>query len=328
MQQRSLGRQGLQVSALGLGCMGMSWAYGASDEREAIATIRRALDLGVTFFDTAEVYGPYANERLLARALGADRERVVIATKFGFRIVDGRIEGLDGRPENVRRACEASLERLGTDRIDLLYQHRVDPDVPIEETVGAMAALVQAGKVRFLGLSEASAATLGRAQAVHPISVLQSEYSLFERGLESSVLPACRRLGIGLVPYSPLGRAFLAGKARRAEDYSDRSDFRAGLPRFQGGNFDHNLRLVESLGAIADGLGATPAQVALAWLLQQGEDIVPIPGTKRRRWLEENVAAAALELPSDTLARLGQLFAPGAVAGERYSPAHLRYLDR
>lgn len=328
MQQRALGRQGLTSSALGLGCMGMTWAYGASDETEAVATIRRALDLGVTFFDTAEVYGPHTNERLLGRALGPDRNRVVVATKFGFRIVDGRMEGVDGRPENVRRACEASLERLGTDRIDLLYQHRVDPEVPIEETVGAMAGLVREGKVRFLGLSEASAATLERAHAVHPISALQSEYSLFERGVEAAVLPACRRLGIGLVPYSPLGRAFLAGEARRAEDYSDRTDFRAGLPRFQGANYDHNLRLVEALRGVAAGLGATPAQVALAWLLQQGDDIVPIPGTKRRRWLEENVAATSLRLPATATAELDRLFAPGAVAGERYAPAHLRYLDR
>ena len=328
MKARALGSQGLSVSALGLGCMGMSWAYGAADEDEAVATIRRALDLGVTFFDTAEVYGPYANERLLGRALGADRERVVIATKFGFNIADGRIEGLDSRPENVRRACEASLARLGTDRIDLLYQHRVDPAVPIEDTVGAMAGLVREGKVRFLGLSEASPATLERAHAVHPISALQSEYSLFERGVEAEVLPACRRLGIGFVPYSPIGRAFLAGTAQRAEQYSDRTDFRAGLPRFQGGNYDLNLRLVEALRDVATRLGATPAQVALAWLLHQGEDIVPIPGTKRRRWLEENVAGESLALPPQVLSELDRVFAPAAVAGERYAPAHLRYLDR
>lgn len=328
MRARKLGDQGLSVSALGLGCMGMSWAYGPADEDEAIATIRRALDLGVTFFDTAEVYGPYANERLLGRALGADRERVVVATKFGFRIVEGRIEGVDGRPENVRRACEASLARLGTDRIDLLYQHRVDPAVPIEETVGAMADLVREGKVRFLGLSEAGRATLERAHAVHPISALQSEYSLFERGVEAEILPTCRRLGIGFVAYSPLGRAFLTGTARRAEEYPDRSDFRAGLPRFQGENYDRNLRLVEALAAVAARLGATPAQTALAWLLHQGEDIVPIPGTKRRRWLEDNVAAEALRLPAEALAELDRVFAPQAVSGERYAPAHLRYLDR
>lgn len=329
MQARRLGSQGLEVSALGLGCMGMSWAYGTADEGEAVATIRRALDLGVTFFDTAEVYGPYANERLLGRALGADRERVVIATKFGFRIgPGGRVDGVDGSPANVRRACEASLARLGTDRIDLLYQHRVDPAVPIEDTVGAMADLVREGKLRYLGLSEASAATLARAHAVHPISALQSEWSLFERGLEAEIVPACRRLGIGLVPYSPLGRALLTGTARRAEDYAGHEDFRAGMPRFQGDNFDRNRRLVESLQAMAAPLGATPAQVALAWLLAQGEDVVPIPGTKRRRWLEDNVAAAALVLTATTLAALAQLFDPSAVAGERYAPAQLRYLDR
>ena len=328
MQARALGTQGLTVSALGLGCMGMSWAYGEADEREAVETIRRALDLGVTFFDTAEVYGPYENERLLGRALGADRDRVTIATKFGFRIVEGRIEGLDSRPENVRRVCEAALERLGTDHIDLFYQHRVDPAVPIEETVGAMAELVREGKVRFLGLSEASAATLERAHAVHPISALQSEYSLFERGLEASVLPACRRLGIGLVPYSPLGRAFLTGEAQRAEEYSAGSDFRAGLPRFQGEHYDRNLRLVESLKRLAATVGATPAQVSLAWLLHQGEDIVPIPGTKRRRWLEENAAAASHALPTELLRELDRVFAPEAVSGERYAPVHLRYLDR
>lgn len=328
MQTRALGTQGLTVSALGLGCMGMSWAYGEADEREAIETIRRALDLGITFFDTAEVYGPYENERLLGRALGADRDRVVIATKFGFRIVDGRIEGLDSRPANVRRVCEAALERLGTDRIDLLYQHRVDPAVPIEETVGTMGELVREGKVRFLGLSEASATTLERAHAVHPISALQSEYSLFERGVEAAVLPACRRLGIGLVPYSPLGRAFLTGQAQRAEAYSARSDFRAGLPRFQGEHYDRNLRLVESLQRLAAAAGAAPAQVALAWLLHQGDDIVPIPGTKRRRWLEENAAAASLALPAGLLRELDRVFAPEAVSGERYAPAHLRYLDR
>jgi aryl-alcohol dehydrogenase-like predicted oxidoreductase len=329
MNTRLLGAQGLAVSELGLGCMGMSWAYGVSDETEAVATIRRALELGVTFFDTAEVYGPYVNEQLLGRALGADRERVVVATKFGFRIdATGRIAGLDSRPENVRRVCEAALERLGTDHIDLYYQHRVDPDVPIEETVGAMAGLVQSGKVRYLGLSEASAATLARAHTVHPISALQSEYSLFERGLEAEVLPACRRLGIGLVPYSPLGRAFLTGTAQRAEDYSDKSDFRAGLPRFQGENYDRNLRLIESLRGIAARLDATPAQLALAWLLQQGPDIAPIPGTKRRRWLEENLQATSLTLPQGVLDELDRVFAPDAIAGDRYAPVHLKLVGR
>jgi aryl-alcohol dehydrogenase-like predicted oxidoreductase len=264
----------------------------------------------------------------VGEALAPIRDEVVIATKFGFTFEGGKIAGLDSRPAHVREVADASLKRLRTDRIDLFYQHRVDPGVPIEETVGAMAELVRAGKVRYLGLSEASASTLERAHAVHPISALQSEYSLFERGLEAAVLPACRRLGIGLVPYSPLGRAFLSGQARRAEEYGADGDFRAGLPRFQGENYDCNLRLVEALGDIAAGLGATPAQVALAWLLHQGEDVVPIPGTKRRRWLEENLAAASLALPPKVLAELGRVFAPDAVAGERYAPAHLRYLDR
>jgi len=328
MESRDLGTQGLTVSALGLGCMGMSWGYGESDETESIATVRRALELGVTFFDTAEVYGPYANERLLCKALGADRKRVIVATKFGFRIEpDGKISGVDGTPENVRRACDASLERLGTDCIDLFYQHRVDPAVPIEDTVGAMAELVRAGKVRFLGLSEASAATLERANRVHPISALQSEYSLFERGVEAEVLPTCRRLGIGLVPYSPLGRGFLTGRVQRAADYEAASDFRAALPRFQGENFDRNLRLVETLQEIAGRHNATSAQVALAWLLWQGDDIVPIPGTKRRTWLEDNVGALSIRLTDQDLDELGAAFVPGAVAGARYAPSHMRFLD-
>lgn len=329
MQSRPLSGNGPNVSALGLGCMGMSWGYGPGDEAESIATIRRALDLGVTFFDTAEVYGPYANECLLARALGGDRARVVIATKFGFRIEpDGRINGVDGSPDNVRRACDASLERLGTDHIDLFYQHRVDPAVPIEETVGAMADLVRTGKVRWLGLSEASAATLARAHAVHPITALQSEYSLFERGVEARILPACRRLGVALVPYSPLGRGLLTGEAMPAEAYQASSDFRAALPRFQGDNFERNLRLVDVVRRVAARHGASAAQVALAWLLAQGKDIVPIPGTKRRKWLEDNVGALALTLDAADLAELDLAFAPGAVAGERYAESHMRYLDR
>jgi aryl-alcohol dehydrogenase-like predicted oxidoreductase len=260
--------------------------------------------------------------------LGADRARVVVATKFGFRLEpDGRMSGVDSSRENVRRVCDASLQRLGTDYIDLFYQHRVDPAVPIEETVGAMAELVRAGKVRYLGLSEASPATLARAHAVHPISALQSEYSLFERGIEAEVLPACRRLGIGLVPYSPLGRGLLTGTVQRADEYQASGDFRAALPRFQGENFDRNLRLVETVRTIADHHRATTAQVALAWLLCQGEDIVPIPGTKRRRWLEDNVGALSLVLSETDLVDLGRAFAPGAVAGARYAPAHMRYLD-
>lgn len=328
MESRDLGTQGLTVSALGLGCMGMSWGYGAADEAEAIATVRRALELGVTFFDTAEIYGPYLNEQLLGRALGADRTSVVVATKFGFRIeADGKMSGVDSTPANVRRACDASLARLGTDYIDLFYQHRVDPAVPIEDTVGAMAELVQAGKIRYLGLSEASAATLERANRVHPISALQSEYSLFERGIEAEVLPTCRRLGIGLVPYSPLGRGLLTGTLQSAEDYQTEGDFRATHPRFQGENFTRNLRLVDALRAVASRHEASAAQVALAWLLWQGEDIVPIPGTKRRHWLEENVGALSLSLTDEDLTELEREFAPGAAAGERYTPAMMRYLD-
>jgi aryl-alcohol dehydrogenase-like predicted oxidoreductase len=329
MESRDLGTQGLTVSALGLGCMGMSWGYGSADETEAIATVRRALELGVSFFDTAEIYGPYTNERLLGRALGADRGRVTVATKFGFAIdADGKMTGVDGSPANVRRACDASLERLGTDYIDLFYQHRVDPSVPIEDTVGAMAELVRAGKIRFLGLSEASARTIERANRVHPISALQSEYSLFERGIETEILPTCRRLGIGLVPYSPLGRGLLTGTIRGPEAFQSEGDFRAAHPRFQGENFERNLRLVDALKRIAARHEASASQVALAWLLWRGDDIVPIPGTKRRRWLEENVGAMKLSLTDADLDELEQQFAPGAAAGERYAPAMMRYLDR
>lgn len=327
MQMRHLGTHGLTVSAIGLGCMGMNWAYGPADEAESVATIRRALELGVNFFDTAEVYGPYKNEELLGRALGADRDKAVVATKFGFRFgPDGRIAGLDSSPANVRRVCEASLARLGTDYIDLFYQHRVDPDVPIEDTVGALAELVREGKVRYLGLSEASAATLERAHAVHPISALQSEYSLFERGLESEVLPTCRRLGVGLVPFSPLGRGFLTGITQRAEEMES-SDFRAAQPRFQGDNFDYNRRLVDVVQQVAARRHVTAAQVALAWVLSRGVDIVPIPGTKRRRWLEENVAAIDLTLSTEDQDLLDWTFAPGAVSGERYGAAFQRLLD-
>src|SRR5215510_14473573 len=286
MQTRTLGREGLTVSALGLGCMGMSWAYGAADESEAIATIHRAIELGVTFLDTAEVYGPFENEKL------------VVATKFGFKIDPTQqpaAVGTDSRPENVKAVADASLKRLGIDHIDLFYQHRVDPAVPIEDTVGAMADLVKAGKVRFLGLSEASAKPIRRAHKVHAISSLQSEYSLWERNVETDILPTLRELGIGLVPYSPLGRGFLTGTAKRAEEYPD-NDFRRQLPRLQGKNFDANMRIVEAVKAIADEKEATPGQIALAWLLAQGHDVVPIPGTKRRRYLEENVRAASIKL--------------------------------
>lgn len=332
MQQRSLGTTGLSVSALGLGCMGMTYAYDVAanrSEQAALATLSRALELGVTFLDTAEVYGPFGNEELLGRALRGRRDSVVIATKFGFRIAaDGSTVGLDSTPANVVRACEGSLKRLGTDVIDLYYQHRLDPDVPIEDTVGAMAGLVQAGKVRHLGLSEVGAQTLARAHAVHPIAALQSEYSLWERNVEADVLPACRSLGIGFVPFSPLGRGFLAGSAPRAEAAPAADDFRRNLPRFQGDNYDRNRALVARLGAIAARLGASPAQVALAWLLAQGPDIVPIPGTKSAARLEENAAAANLKLQPEDLAELDAAFPPGAAYGARYDDAMQKLVDR
>ncbi|HYJ80038.1 MAG TPA: aldo/keto reductase, partial [Longimicrobiaceae bacterium] len=298
---RTLGTQGLSVSTLGLGLMGMSHAYGTveeRDERESVATIHRAIELGCTFLDTAEVYGPYANEELLARALReleGGRERVVIATKFGFKIENGGIAGVDSRPEHIREAVEGSLRRLGTDRIDLLYQHRVDPAVPIEDVVGTMADLVREGKTRFLGLSEAGEQTIRRAHAVHPIAALQSEYSLWERNLEPRIIPLLRELGIGLVPFAPLGRGFLTGAVQRAEEYPE-GDFRRGDPRYQGENFDANVRAASAVSELAARKEVAPGQIALAWLLHKGPDIVPIPGTKRRTYLEENVAAADVRL--------------------------------
>lgn len=318
-----LGSQGLEVSALGLGCMGMAGTggaaamYGAVDLDEALATIHRALDLGVTFFDTAEIYGPYINEELLGRALGRRRGEAVIATKFGFRIVDGKPMGVDSRPENVRAVTEASLKRLGTDHIDLLYQHRVDPSVPIEETVGAMGEMVREGKVRFLGLSEAGPVTIRRAHATHPISALQSEWSLWERGVEAEIAPLCVELGIGFVPYSPLGRGFLTGTQPRAEDLPD-SDYRSKDPRYQGANYDANMAAVAIVKRVAAGHGATPAQVALAWLLHKGPQVVPIPGSKRRLTLEDNSGAAKLMLTPDDMAALDGALPPGTTAGERY----------
>ena len=332
MDIRTLGTGGLPVSTLGLGCMGMSYAYGTPESRdptEALATIDEALALGMTFLDTAEVYGPFGNVELLARAIGGRRERFVIATKFGFRISpDGKIAGLDGSPQNARRACDASLQRLGIETIDLFYLHRVDPSVPIEDTVGAMAGLVREGKVRHLGLSEASAATLRRAAAVHPIAALQSEYSLFERGVEREVLPACRALGIGLVPYSPLGRGLLTASVKRAEEYAAEGDFRQMLPRFQGDNFDRNRVLVASLERLAHAKGCTSAQLALAWLLAQGTDIVPIPGARRRTHLRENAGAASVHLSSCDLLALEETFPRNVAAGDRYPEQYLRHVDR
>ena len=332
MDTRKLGSTGLLSSALGLGCMPMSHAYGTADSRdpaEALATLEAAAELGITHFDTAEVYGPWTNEELLAPFIKGRRESLVIATKFGFRIgSDGRSSGLDGSPDNARRACEGSLKRLGIECIDLFYLHRLDAAVPIEESVGAMAGLVRAGKVRHLGLSEVSAATLRRACAVHPIAALQSEYSLWERGVEREVLPACRELGIGLVPYAPLGRGFLASNIKRGEDYAAIGDFRGGLPRFSGENFEQNRQLGEALTRFAAKKGCTAAQLALAWLLAQGPDIVPIPGTRRRNHLAENAAATRLQLPSCDLMALEEMFPRGAAVGARYSDQQLGWLDR
>jgi aryl-alcohol dehydrogenase-like predicted oxidoreductase len=332
---RTLGSQGLTVSALGLGLMGMTQAYGTPeerDERESIATIHRAIELGCTFLDTAEAYGPYKNEELLARALKAlgtgARDRVVIATKFGFKFdASGANIGVDSRPEHIREVVDGSLRRLATDHIDLLYQHRVDPVVPIEDVVGAMADLVREGKVRFLGLSEAGEKNIRRAHAVHPISVLQSEYSLWERNLEPRIIPLLRELGIGLVPFAPLGRGFLAGNVRRAEEYPE-GDFRRGDPRYQGENFDANVRAASAVRDIAARRNATAGQIALAWLLHKGQDIVPIPGTKRRKYLEENVGAADVRLTRDDMAALDAALAPENVAGPRYGAKQMAQVDR
>ena len=320
MKQRNLGNQGLVVSALGLGCMGMSEFYGTPDEAEAIATIQRALELGVTFLDTADMYGVGHNEELVGKAIKDCRDRVIIATKFGnVRGSDGSFQGVNGKPEYVRSACEASLKRLGVDTIDLYYQHRVDPNTPIEETVGAMAELVKAGKVRYLGLSEAAPATIRRAHTVHPISALQTEYSLWSREPEAEILPTCRALGIGFVPYSPLGRGFLTGKIKSIKDLSD-GDFRVGrYPRFQSENMQHNLDLVQQVEQMAAEKGVTAGQLSLAWVLAQGEDIVPIPGTKRRTYLEENIAAATVTLTEAELSQISKALPPGVAAGDRYS---------
>ena len=319
MEQRTLG-QGLMVSALGLGCMGMSQSYGQGDERESVATIHRALDLGMTFLDTADVYGPFTNERLVGRAIAGRRDEVVLATKFGNqRREDGTWVRVNGEPEYVRRACEASLERLGVDHIDLYYQHRVDPSVPVEETWGAMAELVAAGKVRYLGISEAAPATVRRAHAVHPISAGQYEYSLFSRDLEDELLATLRELGIGLVAYSPLGRGFLSGRIKSPDDFGE-DDFRRNHPRFTGENFARNLDLVERVRELAAAKGVTPSQLAIAWVLAQGGDVVPIPGTKRCSYLEENAGALEVRLTPEDLAAIEQVAPRGAVAGDRYTP--------
>lgn len=339
MKHRRLGTQGLEVSALGLGLMSMSMSYGTAEERdegESIATIHRAIELGCTFFDTAEVYGPYTNESLLGRALAREtgaRERVVIATKFGYNIASDAqvnvapLSGLNSRPENIRRAVDGSLERLQTDYIDLLYQHRVDPAVPIEEVVGTMGDLVREGKVRYLGLSEAGEKTIRRAHAVHPISALQSEYSLWERNLEPRIIPVLRELGIGLVPFAPLGRGFLTGNVKRAEE-QPAGDFRRTDPRYQGANFDANVRAASAVRDIASQMQVMPGQVALAWLLHKGDDIVPIPGTKRRKYLEENVAAAEVRLTANEMAALDAALAPDRIAGPRYNAERMKQVDR
>ena len=324
METRKLGTQGLEVSAEGLGCMGMSAFYGSTDEGEAIATIQRALELGVTFLDTAQLYGPLTNEELVGRAINGRREECVIATKFSRRMDDalpGEMSSVgpaDGSAEHVRGSIDGSLERLGTDYVDLYYQHRVDPDVPIEETVGAMAELVEAGKVRFIGLSEAAPETIRTANAVHPVTAVQTEYSLWTRDPEAQVLPTCRELGIGFVSYSPLGRGFLAGRFRSREDIEE-GDFRRDNPRFADENFDRNLGIVERVRAIAEAKGVTAGQLALAWVLHRGDDIVPIPGTKRRSYLEENAAAAEIALSDDELAALDEAAPVGVAAGERYA---------
>ena len=327
MKTRQLGKAGPFVSALGLGAMGMSQSYGLRDDEESIATIHRALALGLNFIDTADIYGKGHNEELVGKAIRESRRDVVLATKFGLPLEGGRPSGVDGRPDYVHQACEASLRRLGIEVIDLYYLHRVDREVPIEETVGAMAELVRQGKVRFLGLSEVSPATLRRAHDVHPITAVQSEYSLWSRDVETAGLPACRELGIGFVPFSPLGRGFLTGKVKSTDELTE-GDGRRLMPRFQGDNFKQNLTLAEHLEEMAAEKGCQPAQLALAWVLAQGDDVVPIPGTKRRRFLEENLGALNIELTASDLARLDEIAPPGVAAGQRYNEDGMRLLDQ
>lgn len=328
MKTRKLGNQGLEVSELGLGCMGMSEFYTGWDEQESIATIHHALDLGLNFIDTADMYGPFTNEQLVGKAIKDRRDQVILATKFGnIRSAEGGFLGISGKPEYVRQCCDDSLQRLGVDVIDLYYQHRVDITVPIEETVGAMAELVQQGKVRYLGLSEAAPATIRRAQAIHPISALQTEYSLWSREPEDVILPTLRELGIGFVPYSPLGRGFLTGAIASPEDFAA-DDYRRRSPRFQGENFTKNLELVAQVRAIAAEKGITPGQLALAWLLAQGEDIVPIPGTKRRTYLEENIGATSITLTAQDLSRINAVAPQGIAAGDRYPAQTMGTVDR